>query len=90
MVDDGSTDQSQEIYEKSLAEVYPFTYTRHSSGPLGYGKTILTLFQKAIKDYDILITFDADLQHAPFSIKDIPHFHFSIYASDTRFAKGTD
>ncbi|UCG04626.1 MAG: glycosyltransferase family 2 protein [Candidatus Heimdallarchaeota archaeon] len=71
LVDDGSTDQSQEIYEKSLAEIYPLDYTRHSSGPLGYGRTILTLFQRAKIDYDILITFDADLQHAPFSIKDI-------------------
>ncbi|MFX0123764.1 MAG: glycosyltransferase family 2 protein, partial [Candidatus Hodarchaeota archaeon] len=60
LVDDGSTDQSQEIYEESLAEIYPLTYTRHNRGPLGYGRTILTLFQKAKKNYDILITFDAD------------------------------
>ncbi|MFX0122294.1 MAG: glycosyltransferase family 2 protein, partial [Candidatus Hodarchaeota archaeon] len=66
-----STDQSQEIYEESLAEIYPLTYTRHNRGPLGYGRTILTLFQKAKKNYDILITFDADLQHAPLSIKEI-------------------
>jgi glycosyltransferase involved in cell wall biosynthesis len=70
-VDDGSTDQSQEIYAKSLAEIYPFTFTRHNSGPLGYGRTLLTLFQRAKEDFDILITFDADLQHAPFSIKEI-------------------
>ena len=71
LVDDGSTDKSQEIYEKSLAEIYPFNFTRHSNGPLGYGSTILTLFQKARENFDILITFDADLQHAPFSIKEI-------------------
>ncbi|UCG90819.1 MAG: glycosyltransferase family 2 protein [Candidatus Heimdallarchaeota archaeon] len=70
LVDDGSTDRSQEIYEK-LAKTYPFSYTRHSSGPLGYGSTILTLFQESKKNYDVLITFDADLQHAPFSIKEI-------------------
>lgn len=70
MVDDGSTDRSQEIYEK-LTKTYPFSYKRHSSGPLGYGRTILTLFQESRKNFDILITFDADLQHAPFSIKEI-------------------
>lgn len=71
LVDDGSTDQSQEIYEQSLAEIYPFAFTRHKSGPLGYGRTILTLFHRAKSEFDILITFDADLQHAPFSIKEI-------------------
>jgi len=71
LVDDGSSDQSQEIYEKSLAEKYPFIFTRHNTGPLGYGRTILTLFQRAKEKFDILITFDADLQHAPFSIKEI-------------------
>ena len=44
---------------------------RHAIGPLGYGNTILTLFREAKKDYDLLITFDADLQHAPFTIKEI-------------------
>jgi hypothetical protein len=38
---------------------------------LGYGNTILTLFKEARKGYDVLITFDADLQHAPFTIKEI-------------------
>ena len=71
LVDDGSSDQTQEIYEKSLAEKYSFAFTRHSNEPLGYGRTILTLFQKAKDNFDILITFDADLQHAPFSIKEI-------------------
>lgn len=70
LVDDGSTDQSQIIYEK-LAEKFPFSFTRQGNGPLGYGKTILRLFQKAKNNYDTLITFDADLQHAPFSIKEI-------------------
>jgi glycosyltransferase involved in cell wall biosynthesis len=70
LVDDGSTDQSQEIYEK-LAKTYPFSYTRQSNGPLGYGNTILTLFQEAKNTCDVLITFDADLQHAPFTVKEI-------------------
>ncbi|MFX0084560.1 MAG: glycosyltransferase family 2 protein [Candidatus Hodarchaeota archaeon] len=70
LIDDGSTDQSQAIYEE-LAQVYPFNYLRHSDGPLGYGRTILTLFCESKRSYDILITFDADLQHDPASIKDI-------------------
>ena len=70
LVDDGSTDRSQVIYEK-LAEEFPFNFIRHDRGPLGYGRTILTLFQHAKETYDVLITFDADLQHAPFSIRDV-------------------
>jgi dolichol-phosphate mannosyltransferase len=70
LVDDGSTDQSRDIYQK-LSTQYPFKYIRHRDGPRGYGNTILTLFQHAKLKYDILVTFDADLQHAPFSIKEI-------------------
>lgn len=70
LVDDGSTDKSQVIYE-NLALEFRFQTIRHSIGPLGYGNTILTLFRQAKKSYDILITFDADLQHAPFTIKEI-------------------
>lgn len=70
LVDDGSTDRSQKIYKK-LSRQYPFQILRHEDGPHGYGNTILTLFQHAKSDYDVLITFDADLQHAPFSIKEI-------------------
>lgn len=44
---------------------------RHEKGPLGYGNTILTLFNESKDNYDLLITFDADLQHAPISIKEI-------------------
>ena len=70
LVDDGSTDESRRIYQ-NLSKHYPFQYLRHEDGPRGYGSTILTLFQNAKSNYDILITFDADLQHAPFSIKEI-------------------
>ncbi|MFX0014734.1 MAG: glycosyltransferase family 2 protein [Promethearchaeota archaeon] len=70
VVDDGSTDKSRKIY-KELAKQYPFQYLMHEDGPHGYGNTILTLFQLAKLNYDILITFDADLQHAPFSIREI-------------------
>ncbi len=70
LVDDGSTDQSQDIYQK-LSKQYPFKYIRHRDGPQGYGNAILTLFQQTKLKYDVLITFDADLQHAPFSIKEI-------------------
>jgi glycosyltransferase involved in cell wall biosynthesis len=70
LVDDGSTDKSRKIY-KELASQFPFEYIRHEDGPRGYGNTILTLFQFAKSNFDVLITFDADLQHAPFSIKEI-------------------
>jgi len=70
LVDDGSTDESQKIYQK-LANEYPFQYLRHEDGPRGYGNTILTLFHHAKSNFDVLITFDADLQHAPFSIREI-------------------
>ncbi|MHA1976133.1 MAG: glycosyltransferase family 2 protein [Candidatus Hodarchaeales archaeon] len=70
IADDGSTDQSREIYEE-LSLSYKLHTVRHEQGPLGYGNTILTLFREAKKGYDVLITFDADLQHAPFSIKEI-------------------
>ncbi|MFX0052923.1 MAG: glycosyltransferase family 2 protein [Candidatus Hodarchaeota archaeon] len=70
LVDDASTDCSQEIYE-TLAKHYPFNYVRHADGPQGYGNTILTLFQQAKRNFDLLITFDADLQHAPLTIKEI-------------------
>ncbi len=70
LLDDGSTDKSREIYQK-LSRQYPFKYIRHRNGPLGYGNTILTLFQQTKSNYDVLITFDADCQHAPFSVKEI-------------------
>ena len=70
LVDDGSTDKSRKIY-KELAKQFPFQYIRHEDGPRGYGNTILTLFQYAKSNFDVLVTFDADLQHAPFSIKEI-------------------
>ena len=70
LVDDGSTDRSQIIYE-NLAKEYPFSFIRHDRGPLGYGRTILSLFQQSKETFNVLITFDADLQHAPFSIGEI-------------------
>ncbi len=70
LVDDASTDRSQSIYE-TLKEQFQFEHIRHKDGPRGYGNTILTLFQRVKEEYDVLITFDADLQHAPFSIKEI-------------------
>ncbi|UCG03777.1 MAG: glycosyltransferase family 2 protein [Candidatus Heimdallarchaeota archaeon] len=70
LVDDGSTDKSRKIYQE-LARQYPFQCLRHEDGPRGYGSSIQTLFQYAKSNYDVLITFDADLQHALFSIKEI-------------------
>ena len=70
LVDDGSTDKSRNIYQK-LSKQFPFQYLRHEDGPRGYGNTILTLFEQAKSNYNVLITFDADLQHAPISIREI-------------------
>jgi glycosyltransferase involved in cell wall biosynthesis len=70
LLDDGSTDKSKEIYTE-LKQKYKLKTVLHEDGPLGYGYSILTLFREAKKEYDLLITFDADLQHAPFSIKEI-------------------
>ncbi|MHA1225737.1 MAG: glycosyltransferase family 2 protein [Candidatus Hodarchaeales archaeon] len=70
LVDDGSTDRSKPIYEK-LADEYSFQVIRHHDGPLGYGKAVLTLFHESKKNFDVLVTFDADLQHAPSSIGEI-------------------
>ncbi|MHA2113658.1 MAG: glycosyltransferase [Candidatus Hodarchaeales archaeon] len=60
LLDDGSTDKSKEIYTE-LKQKYPLKTALHEDGPLGYGYSILTLFREAKKEYDILITFDADL-----------------------------
>ncbi len=79
LVDDGSTDKSRNIYQK-LSKQYPFQYLRHEDGPRGYGNTILTLFEQAKLSYDVLITYDADLQHAPISIREI--LDFLNYNSD--------
>lgn len=70
LVDDGSTDKSKDIC-LHLSKKFPLKCIRHSDGPRGYGQTILTLFKHAKLAYDILITFDADLQHDPVSIKEI-------------------
>ncbi|MHA1972175.1 MAG: glycosyltransferase family 2 protein [Candidatus Hodarchaeales archaeon] len=70
LVDDGSTDRSRPIYEK-LATEYSFQVIKHHNGPLGYGKAMSTLFHESRKNFDILITFDADLQHDPPSIGEI-------------------
>jgi glycosyltransferase involved in cell wall biosynthesis len=70
LADDGSTDNSRAIYQE-LSKKFPLKAVRHDRGPLGYGKTILTLFREAKEEYDLLITFDADLQHSPPTIKEI-------------------
>jgi dolichol-phosphate mannosyltransferase len=69
LVDDASTDGSKGVYEH-LARKFPFSYIRTAVNR-GYGATILTLFEHAKNNFDILITFDADLQHAPISVKEI-------------------
>jgi len=74
VVDDGSTDNTGQ-----LARKFGATVISHNKN-LGYGKSISTLFSYAKeKDYDILITLDADGQHNPF---EIPEFLKEIKKSD--------
>lgn len=58
VVDDGSSDQTGEVAKKSHVIVLTHLLNRGLGGSL---KTIFT-YAKA-KDYDILVTFDADGQH---------------------------
>ena len=63
LIDDGSTDQSPEIYME-FASAYPnVSYFRHSNQQ-GYGQTILDAMALAISQgRDLLVTYDSDLQH---------------------------
>lgn len=74
IADDGSTDNSTRIY-LDLEKRYHLKHIRHENGPLGYGATIQSLFKYAKeKDFDTLITFDADLQHSPFSVVEVSNW----------------
>jgi glycosyltransferase involved in cell wall biosynthesis len=58
VIDDGSTDGTDELAEANGAEVI-----RHATN-LGYGRTLSTAIHYARQhNYDMLITFDADGQH---------------------------
>ncbi|MFX1565937.1 MAG: glycosyltransferase family 2 protein [Promethearchaeota archaeon] len=71
VIDDGSTDNTQQIAEKAGA-----TVLRHSQNR-GKGAALRTGFNHALQmGYDIIITLDGDLQHNPHSI---PRFISKIH-----------
>ncbi|MHA1612964.1 MAG: glycosyltransferase family 2 protein [Promethearchaeota archaeon] len=73
VVDDGSEDLTQERllhHQKNKNYDYDFTIIRHSQNQ-GYGKTLQTGFVYAQKnEYDWVISFDMDGQHAPDYLED--------------------
>lgn len=63
VVNDGSTDRTNEILEKYFIGKIKIIQHREN---LGYGAALITGFNYAIKnDYKIVITMDADGQHDP-------------------------
>lgn len=64
IVDDGSTDDTLEIAEKSLENYNGYIY-KHSLNR-GVGAALKTGIEAALaKDADLIVTFDADGQHDP-------------------------
>jgi len=75
VVDDGSSDETSEIEDK-FNEI---NVIRHSS-PLGYGKSLIDGFRWGIgRNYEVILTIDADLQHPP---EYIPEFFKTIEKVD--------
>ncbi|MHA1167528.1 MAG: glycosyltransferase family 2 protein [Candidatus Hodarchaeales archaeon] len=70
VVDDGSTDNSFLEFQK-VQKKYPeikMKYIKHEKN-LGYGNAIISIFRYSKQgNYDVVITFDADLQHDPSTI----------------------
>jgi glycosyltransferase involved in cell wall biosynthesis len=74
LFDDGSTDSTPEII-KSIQEKWPgrIINNRHQKSK-GYGKTIIDILRFGCENkdkYDIVVTFDADMQHDPKTIPSI-------------------
>ena len=72
--DDGSTD-STPILIDSIYQKYPdrILHGRHTQSK-GYGKTIIDILRFGCENqdkYDIVVTFDADMQHDPKTIPEI-------------------
>jgi len=60
-VDDGSVDSSSKILE-DFKDIFVILHKT----PEGYGKSLKDGFRFAVeKDYDIIVTIDADMQHPP-------------------------
>lgn len=74
LYDDGSTDSTPTLIE-AIHEKYPdrVFFNRHDKSK-GYGKTIIDILRFGCENkdqYDIVITFDADMQHDPKTIPEI-------------------
>ncbi|MFX0113869.1 MAG: glycosyltransferase family 2 protein [Candidatus Hodarchaeota archaeon] len=71
IVDDGSTDRSRDIYLSHPAFKVGKLFILHHKRQMGYGKTLIDGFQYALeseRQYDLVTTYDADLQHCPTTI----------------------
>src|SRR3989344_133234 len=66
VVDDGSSDSSYEVAKNEGAIVYKHCINRGLGGALNTGISAALL-----EDADIIVTFDADLQHNPNDIKKV-------------------
>ncbi|MBX7184377.1 MAG: glycosyltransferase family 2 protein [Vicinamibacteria bacterium] len=88
VINDGSTDRTQEILDDLGVE------TAHHLCNLGYGRAIQTAIKYAAHHrYDVLITLDADGQHAPEQVLALFHEfqasgHHCLVGS--RFVEGRD
>ena len=62
VVNDGSTDRSGEILERSRPGIGVITHARNE----GYGQSLIDGFRHAIDGrFDVAVTIDCDLQHEP-------------------------
>jgi glycosyltransferase involved in cell wall biosynthesis len=65
VVNDGSTDRSAEILERSRLDLEVVTHVQNE----GYGQSLIDGFRWAIREgYDVAVTIDCDLQHEPHMI----------------------
>jgi len=74
MYDDGSTDSTPAIIDHLRSEWKErIIYVKHKKS-MGYGKTIIDILKYGCEkkdSYDVVITFDADMQHDPASVPEI-------------------
>lgn len=94
VVNDGSTDNTEEIIEKYTGQYAYISCINHPQN-LGLGNAMDTLLQYAVKnldDQDVLITFDADNTHNPNIIPNmidmLTHKNLDIVIA-SRFIKGS-
>ena len=71
IIDDGSTDCSRDIYLMNPAVKTGKVHILRHQTQMGYGKTLIDGFDYALeseRQYDLVTTYDADLQHCPTTI----------------------